>query len=265
LSRRRLPAGEAHWELSRFEPSIPRIEIEIEIGDAGRAARWPAIMATMTSERSYAVAVLACATLAIASAPWALGQPWLNFVFKPLTTLLVIAYAWTRGRRTPAVRRWVLAGLVLSLAGDVALLWPTAGFLPGLVSFLLAHLCYLLAFTKVQRLASRPLAFVAYAVVAGAVLWHLWPGVPAALRLPVLAYVACLASMAAQAAVLWRAGEPRTGVLALGGALFVASDALLATNRFAAPLPLAGLWILTTYWLAQWCIASWLAPRGDAG
>jgi hypothetical protein len=38
------------------------------------------------------------------------------------------------------------------------------------------------------------------------------------------------------------------------------SDALLATNRFALPLPAATLWILATYWAAQWCIASWLSP-----
>ncbi len=41
------------------------------------------------------------------------------------------------------------------------------------------------------------------------------------------------------------------------------SDALLASNRFAGPLPLASLWVLATYWTAQACIASWLAaPRG---
>lgn len=206
-----------------------------------------------------------CAALAIASAPWALGLPWLNFVFKPVTTLLVIAYAWPRGHSRPAVRRWVVAGLMLSLAGDVALMWPQQGFLPGLVSFLVAHLAYLVAFSKVRRLAARPAAFAVYAVVAGAMLVYLWPGVPAALRLPVLAYVVCLASMAAQAAVLWLEGEPRGGMLALGGALFVVSDALLAANKFAAPLPMSGLWILTTYWLAQWCIASWLEPPVGEG
>ncbi len=61
--------------------------------------------------------------------------------------------------------------------------------------------------------------------------------------------------MAAQAAVvgLQLRGTPRqrAGIwLAVGGALFLASDALLATNRFAAPLPLSGLWILLSYWLA---------------
>ena len=217
-----------------------------------------------------AIAALASALLAIASAPWALGLPALNFVFKPLTTLLVIAHAWPRGQAQPATRRWVLAGLTLSLCGDVALLWPAQGFLPGLVSFLLAHLAYLWAFTRDGvRLAARPGPFALYGAVAVVILWQLWPGVPAALRLPVLAYVVCLASMAAQAAVRgWLArgtpGQGRGVVLALGGALFMSSDALLATDRFAAPLPLAGLWILTTYWLAQWCIASWLAPAPSA-
>ncbi len=206
-----------------------------------------------------ALAAAVCALLAIASAPWALGQPWLNFVFKPLATLAIIAYAWPRGRGTPE-RRWVLLGLGFSLGGDVALLWPQQGFLPGLVSFLLAHLCYLLAFTRAQRLAARPVWFAAYAALAALILWQLWPGVPGPLRAPVLAYVACLGAMAAQAAVLWRSGVARGGVLAAGGTLFMLSDALLASNKFAGPLPLASLWILASYWAAQWCIASWLAP-----
>lgn len=207
------------------------------------------------------------ASLAIASAPWALGQPWLNFVFKPLTTVLIIAMAWPRGRATPVLRRWVLAGLGLSLVGDVALMWPQEGFLPGLVSFLLAHLAYLVAFTRVQRFGARWLPFAVYAAIAAVVLALLWPGVPAGLRLPVVLYVLALASMAAQAAVLWRAAPADAAArrLALGGALFLASDALLATNRFAGPLPLASLWVLATYWSAQVCIASWLAPPRSGG
>lgn len=206
------------------------------------------------------IALVASALLAIGSAPWALGLPWLHFVSKPLTTWLVVALAWPRGRDRPLQRRWVLVGLFCSLAGDIALMWPQQGFLPGLVSFLLAHLAYLWAFTRPQRLAARPVAFIVYAAIAAGVLSQLWPGVPAGLRIPVMAYVVCLASMAAQAAVLWRAGEPRGAVLALGGALFMTSDALLAFDKFAAPLPLGSLWILASYWAAQVCIAAWLAP-----
>jgi uncharacterized membrane protein YhhN len=209
----------------------------------------------------WLVLLVASGALAILSAPWALALPWLNFAFKPLATLAVIAHAAQRGHDRPAVRRWVLVGLGLSLAGDVALLWPQQGFLPGLIAFLLAHLAYLVAFTRVRRLAAQAAPFVFYAGVAGAILALLWPGVPPALRVPVLAYVVFLAAMAAQAAVLWRAGEARGATLAAGGALFVASDALLATNKFTTPLPAASLLILATYWAAQWCIASWLAPR----
>lgn len=206
------------------------------------------------------------AALAVLSAGWALNAPWLAWIFKPLATALVIAFAAGRGAPGQAERRALLLGLALSWVGDVALLWPRQGFLPGLVAFLLAHLAYLVGFTRRARLAAWWPAFAAYALVAGGILLLLWPGVPAPLRAPVLAYVACLASMAAQAAVLWRqrrgqADERLARRAAIGGALFVFSDAMLATDRFGAPLPAAGLWILPAYWAAQWLIASSLAPR----
>ena len=191
---------------------------------------------------------------------------WPYAVLKPLTTLLVIAHAWRRGQPGEARRRALLAGLSLSLLGDVALLWPQQGFLPGLVAFLLAHLAYLWAFTRGVRLAAWAPAFVGDALLAAGVLWLLWPGVPAPLRAPVVAYVLCLAAMAAQTACWWRArrGSAQAGLAlgaALGGLLFLTSDALLATDRFHTPLPLSALWILATYWAAQWLIASSLPPR----
>jgi uncharacterized membrane protein YhhN len=209
------------------------------------------------------LAIAASAVLAIAAAPWAFGLPWIAFVFKPLTTVLLIGHALSRGDGRPGTRRWLLAGLLASLAGDVALLWPQEGFVPGLVSFLVAHLCYLVAFTRdTPLLRASPAAFTVYAVVAGALLAVLWPGVPGPLRVPVLAYVMCLSAMAAQAAA--RAAHVRNPLAtraALGGALFVCSDALLAFDRFDAPLPGASLLVLATYWMAQWCIASSLPAR----
>ncbi|MBL8352899.1 MAG: hypothetical protein JNL87_21600 [Burkholderiaceae bacterium] len=185
---------------------------------------------------------------------------------KVLATGLVIAHAWPRGLPGQPRRRALLAGLGLSLLGDVALLWPQQGFLPGLLAFLLAHLAYLVAFTRDVRLAAWPPAFAAYALLAGAVLALLWPGVPPALRAPVVAYVVCLAAMAAQTACAWRAAQRTAGEAlarraAIGGALFLLSDALLAFDRFHSPLPAAALWILPSYWAAQWLIASSLPRR----
>ena len=220
------------------------------------------------------LAYLLAAALAIAcTLVW--PAQWLAFaLLKPLTTALVIVHAWRRGTPGDARRGALLTGLGLSLIGDVALLWPQQGFLPGLVAFLLAHLAYLWAFTRGERLAARPSAFVAYAAVAGAVLAWLWPGVPGALRAPVLVYVMALAAMAAQAASVWLSHRGDSGPVlrastdatlaaraAAGGAAFMLSDALLAANRFASPLPAAALWILASYWAAQWLIASSLAAR----
>jgi AbrB family looped-hinge helix DNA binding protein len=217
-------------------------------------------MAPRSRAVALAIAMAISAALAIATA---LGQlpATLEWVFKPLTTLLIIAFAWRRGAGLQ--QRCVRLGLVLSLAGDVALLWPRAGFLIGLVAFLLAHLAYIAVFCAPLRLGARRTPFVVYALMAAAILSWLWPVVPAALRGPVLAYVVCLATMAAQAAAWWqsRAGsgaddEPWARLAAIGGFLFMSSDSLLAVNRFASPLPLASPWILATYWVAQWCIAS---------
>ena len=210
---------------------------------------------------------LTSAAIAIAAFSGALPL-WIAFVFKPLTTVFVIMHAWPRGSDAPHARRLIRIGLSLSLLGDVFLLWPAQGFLPGLVSFLLAHIAYIAAFCVPLRFAARPAAFVVYAALAATILWQLWPGIPGALRGPVLAYVLCLAGMAAQAAAWWQAsgGRPDERLArsaALGGLLFMASDSLLAFNKFAAPLPLSSLWILATYWGAQWCIANSL--RGNPG
>lgn len=209
--------------------------------------------------------VFASAAIAIASFIGVFPAAW-AFVFKPLTTLFIIAYAWPRG--TGLQRRLILIGIVLSLVGDVFLLWPQQGFLPGLVSFLLAHLAYIGAFCVPVRLGASPRVFIAYGVIAALILWQLWPGIPAPLRAPVVAYVACLAAMAAQAGSWWRqragtgsADERLARLAAIGGVLFMASDSLLAVNKFAVELPLSSLWILATYWAAQWCIASSLADR----
>lgn len=210
--------------------------------------------------------IVASALLAIAAAPWALNLSVLAFVFKPLTTLLIIWRAWPRGADAPAARRALRLGLLLSLLGDIALLWPQQGFMQGLIAFLLAHMAYIVAFTRQHRFLAQPAALTSYALVAGAILALLWPSIPPGLRVPVACYVLALTAMSAQTAVvgLDAQGDDRVRgrLLMLGGALFMTSDALLATNRFAVPLPAANLWILGSYWAAQWCIASWLKPPG---
>ena len=213
-----------------------------------------------TLRRALPVFGAIAAVLAIASAPWALDRAWLNVVFKPLATLCVIAWA-ALGRTDDAlVKRWIVIGLACSLAGDVALLWPVQGFLAGLVAFLLGHLSYLVALTRRVKFLASPPAFGVWAIVAASVLAWLWAGVPRELHAPVLVYVCALGAMAAQATSAWLAHKSgadaaRWRLVALGGALFVLSDAILAADKFVGGVPLPTLWNLSVYWLAQWLIA----------
>ena len=91
------------------------------------------------------------------------------------------------------------AALLGSLAGDVFLMFQ-GYFIPGLVSFLVAHLFYVALFKQGQRWFAHRGALVATLGTGVAMYTFLWlGGLPAALRGPVAAYVLVIALMAAQA------------------------------------------------------------------
>jgi uncharacterized membrane protein YhhN len=178
------------------------------------------------------------------------------YVFKPLATALLLLLVAAGPTGSSSYARAILAGLFFSLLGDVFLMLPADRFRSGLFSFLLAHACYVLAFTRDSPFAAPLPPFVLCLAAGGAILPALWAGVPRRLRAHVAAYVALLLVMAGQAAS--RAAHlhsPPALYAALGAALFVLSDTLLAWNRFRRPLPAAQALIHATYFPAQWLIA----------
>jgi uncharacterized membrane protein YhhN len=225
---------------------------------------------------AFAAALAAGAAIAgaVLAAP-AAADGWrvLHWIGKPLATLLLLGLAWRTGWPLSwRYRRRVCAGLLCALAGDVLLMLPGDFFVPGLVAFLLGHLCFLAAWLDDSRLAARPAALLGCLAAAAALVALLWPGLAPALRLPVIVYAAVLATMAGQALgrAAWHAAQ-RDALAAparwaaLGGLLFMASDSLLAWDRFRAPLPLAPLWILGTYYPALWAIARSVARSARTG
>jgi uncharacterized membrane protein YhhN len=184
----------------------------------------------------------------------------LVFVFKPSTTLLVIALAWTLGResRAPHARgyaRWILAGLACSLAGDVALMLPGDWFVHGLVAFLLAHTCYIAAFRRRAPHLGPDASALPYALGYVLLVGRLAPHV-GGLAGPVALYGAVLVTMAWYALATWRTMRtPFAAGAALGGLSFVASDALLAFSRFVPGAPRSELAVMSTYIAAQLLIA----------
>lgn len=203
---------------------------------------------------SYSLVIALSAGLAIAGHYQSFD--WLHWVFKPTTTLLIAAWVWRQPVLEPLYRRMILIGLLFSCGGDIFLMLPGDWFVAGLASFLLAHLCYLWALRSRSPWFAPAWPVLIYAVVAAPIVWQLWPHLPPALRLPVMLYVLTLAAMAAQAASVWWQRRQQASLLAaLGAAVFVSSDAMLAWNRFVEPFDLARLLILLSYWLAQWLIA----------
>lgn len=184
------------------------------------------------------------------------GPRWQTYVFKPATTSLILAVALVAPGPVPACyRALVAAGLACSLAGDVFLMLPADRFLPGLASFLLAHLLYIGAFSAAEGFRLSPAALLPFAVAAAVLLRALWPHL-GRLRLAVAAYALVIAAMGWRALAQWIAATETWALCALlGAALFLVSDAALALNRFRGAFASAQLLVLGTYYPAQWLIA----------
>lgn len=221
---------------------------------------------TRAPTQSLFLLLIAVATVSTGTA--ALGLMELHRMTKPLTMLIAIIFIATRayqsrpkGRFESKFKIWLLIALACSLAGDVALMFP-GYFVPGLLAFLLAHLGYIALLKQGQAWFPSRRALLATLGLGAAMYAVLWSGgLPPALRAPVAAYVVVIALMAAQA--IGRATvlhEQAAWGVALGAGFFMLSDTLLALNKFVAPLPLAPLWVLSTYYAAQILIVRHARP-----
>jgi uncharacterized membrane protein YhhN len=199
--------------------------------------------------------MIVCGIIAIAG--HYVGPRWIIYVFKPLTTILIIAIAFLGGISAgPVYKTAILIGLFFSLAGDVFLMLPSDQFILGLVSFLIAQICYIVAFTSGQGFSFK-LASLVPVLVYGVVVYALLSAHLGRMRLPVIAYMIVILIMAWQAWERYRAlGEWAALIAFIGAVLFVISDSVLALDRFRGEFGAARALTLSTYYAAQWLIAS---------
>lgn len=159
----------------------------------------------------------------------------LEWLFKPAAAACFLALAWTEGALATSFGTILFAGLVLAAGGDVLLIPKSKrAFLAGLVSFLLGHVAYAIAFAvRGLDLAWTAGALVALAALAVPVLRWLWPHVESKMRAPVAAYVLVITAMVALAAGTCGArGDAR---LLAGALAFYVSDLAVARERFVSP------------------------------
>lgn len=177
--------------------------------------------------------------------------------------LVVAAWSWwLAGVQEPGVALLIAVGMSLGFLGDLFM----AGLLPaaprvlwGMGAFGLGHVAYIAAFLRLANVLGltangpRVVAWLAWLLI-GAVGWYfvVFRGQQAtALHWAALPYALLLASTAGLASGL--ALQARTFIpLALGGALFLTSDLILAAQLFnGLSFPLIGSVIWLTYGPAQ--------------
>jgi uncharacterized membrane protein YhhN len=129
-------------------------------------------------------------------------------------------------------RRWLVAALLFSAAGDflLAMPWWEPSFVLGLGAFLVAHVCFLAALLPLAARSGPRLAAAAITVAACvALLVWFWPRLIAeGMAVPVTLYIAVLGAMVCSA-LMARLPTPWT---ALGAECFAVSDGMIGISKF---------------------------------
>jgi uncharacterized membrane protein YhhN len=169
---------------------------------------------------------------------------------KPLALVALIAVAVALHPDDQLVRAWFVLALVCSLAGDVFLLFGERYFIPGLASFLFAHLAYTLGFFAFDDWSSAGFLVGAamMAVLAVAVGVRI---VLAARRKERVLGPAVTAYLLAISVMFCAAMATGNTWAILGAALFVASDSVLGWRQFVADARWMPVTIMITYHLGQ--------------
>jgi uncharacterized membrane protein YhhN len=194
-------------------------------------------------------------TLLVAGLDWAaVGADYkpAEYVFKPLTMVMLGAMALSLQLEPGVDRKWHVVAIGLSMLGDIFLMLPDDReeyFLAGLGSFLLAHIAYIVGMAEIGVSSPQIWIGVALAVLAvGSVGSRVAPAAKRRDRrlfVPVIAYMCVIGTMLATAV--------GTGLAfaIVGAALFCLSDSFIGWSRFVHNFRGSSMAIITTYHLGQ--------------
>lgn len=190
-----------------------------------------------------------------------LGKDNVTWFLKPfLLPFLIIATQRAAGFET---KKWLLSALIFSWIGDVILMFADKGelyFIFGLVSFLIAHILFIILFVKQKSEGKTPnkiifgFGLLLVSIYLSSMLWLLFPSL-GDLKIPVSVYaltISFMLVMAIRGGLTWK--NPMNLLILNGAIAFVTSDSILAINKFYSPLPNANFLIMSTYLIAQYLI-----------
>jgi len=188
----------------------------------------------------------------------------LENIFKPLLLFtLILWFSVNSFSLKHKINLIFIAALFFSLLGDVFLMPYFDNFILGLVFFLISHLFYILVFIEKGHFLSnlnksKSLAIIIFCVYA-VLLLLLMPDIiksgDMVLMIAVPIYATVLLFM-----VLSTISYSKTHLtvfgryVMLGGIFFLASDGILALNKFSFSIPYSPVWVMGTYTIAQWLL-----------
>ena len=178
------------------------------------------------------------------------GKPW-------LMPLLVIFFLTSTKNFSSSLKKWIVLALVFSWTGDVLLMFEPRNnsfFIFGLIAFLIAHIFYITFYEnilRIENLRRNYRLFIPVFVYYIVLIYLLSPRL-GAMKLPVWFYGLVISYMLVQALQTARIRDRLAFLLMVPGAiLFVASDSLLAINKFYRSFEYGGVAVMLTYGIAQ--------------
>ena len=179
-----------------------------------------------------------------------------HYFTKPAILISLIIYFLSQNDNLNTKTKWlVLLALIFSLLGDILLMFVDKSanfFMSGLLSFLIAHIMYILVFLKTKKSTKNTDTFIAVLLIYASVIFYFLKDGLGNLLIPVIIYMATILTMILTAFLRKSSVTKISFYLVFFGALFfVISDSILALNKFYKPLPFAGINIMITYALAQ--------------
>eukprot|EP00764_Aduncisulcus_paluster_P007970 gnl/Carplike_NY0171/2601_a3491_514.p1 GENE.gnl/Carplike_NY0171/2601_a3491_514~~gnl/Carplike_NY0171/2601_a3491_514.p1 ORF type:complete len:259 (+),score=41.34 gnl/Carplike_NY0171/2601_a3491_514:34-810(+) len=199
---------------------------------------------------------------------WKLSGP-IEFL-KALPLLTIILYFPRIISFKTKHERFVFAGLIFSLIGDIFLQHSIDKFIPGLLSFACAHVCYCIAFSSVAKSKSRladilipaiPSILIMIPFVKTLFNTSLWW-----LLFFMAGYCFVLASAMWRSFCLLKKTKGANWFGFVGMIFFSTSDIILSVERFILSgilkgHPIMETIIISTYWLAQCFVSHSLVPE----
>ena len=182
-----------------------------------------------------------------------------RYLCKPLAALAFVWLALALGAMDSSYGRWLLAGLLLCMLGDLLLMPEDERcFLAGLVAFLCGHLLYGVAFLQLGASPIGP-AVSALPCLLLLVLTYRWilPRVDPPMKRPVACYMWVITGMLLCASLTLR--HPASLLIIAGAWGFALSDLAVARQQFIKASPRNGLWGTPLYFFSQMLLAASLA------